>query len=74
MHIKIKDEKKRRKAFSDDYILGYYDAIAEIGHQLNNVKASFDLAAYQSRATQKVDKRIMKKSNNPIQPTPKAGG
>ena len=44
---------------SDDYILGYYDAIAEMGSKLSLIKNAFDLQAYQLRATEKVDKRIM---------------
>ena len=51
MEIKIKDKKKHRERLSDDYILGYYDAIAEMGSKLSLIKNAFDLKAYQSRVT-----------------------
>lgn len=54
--VKIQDKKQRREKFSDDYILGYYDAIAEMQSKLGLTKASFDLAAYQSRISKRRDK------------------
>ena len=37
------------KKYTDDYILGYLDAIAEMSGSLSTVQASFSLAAYQER-------------------------
>jgi len=63
---KIKNKDGLRGKMSNDYMLGYYDAIAacrealRTSEALRGVKGAFDLLAFQTRATQKVDKRARK--------------
>jgi len=56
-------EAKCRKEMSNDFICGYFSAIADMTHSISTVKASFDMESFQARASQKVEKQIKRKGD-----------
>jgi len=69
--INIKDKRKPRERMSDDFICGYLSAISDILSDISILKGSFDLETFRVRASQKVDKRIKRKSNKQMNSDPK---
>ena len=66
IEIKIKNKSQLRKKLSDDYILGYYDAIAEMIHKLGLIKGAFDIQTYEGRILMNIKKSNKATTADPV--------